>query len=75
MGGLETLVQEPLALSGAPNAEVSCIRNTFKIVGENPNQNGPLRYGDKFAMQSLLGQGEITKRMQKLSKKLKSPQK
>jgi len=63
VGGLETLVQEPLALSGAPNAEVSCIRNTFKIVGENPNQNGPLRYGDKFAMQSLLGQGEITKRM------------
>jgi len=63
VGGLETLVQEPLALSGAPDAEVSCIRNTFKIVAPGRSENEPLRYGDKFAMQSLLGQGEISKGM------------
>ena len=63
VGGLETLVQEPLALSGAVDAEVSCIRNTFKIVAPGRTANEPLRYGDKFAMQSLLGQGEISKGM------------
>lgn len=63
VGGLETLVQEPLALSGAADTEVSCIRNTFKIVSVDRKENEPLRYGDKFVMQSLLGHGEISKAM------------
>ena len=50
-------------MSGAPDAEVSCIRNTFKIVAPGRNENEPLKYGEKFAMQSLLGQGEISKKM------------
>lgn len=64
IGGLETLVKEPMALSGAVSSEeVGCIRNTFKIVAPGHKDGEPLRYGEKFAMQSLLGAGEISKKM------------
>jgi len=63
VGGLQTLAQEPLALSGAPNSETACVRNTFKIIGKDLADGEPLHYGDKFALQSVLGQGEISKNL------------
>jgi len=61
VGGLETLVSSPLALSAASQSDVPCVRNTFKIVAEARSTGENLHYGDKFALQSVLGQGDINK--------------
>jgi len=63
VGGLQTLVQQPMALSGAANADTPCVRNTFKIISKNRADGEPLHYGDKFVLQSVLGQGEISKNL------------
>lgn len=63
VGGLQTLAEEPMALSGAPNSETACVRNTFKIIGKDRKEGEPLHYGDKFCMQSVLGKDEISKNL------------
>lgn len=63
VGGLQTLVNSPLALSAAPNSDVPCVRNTFKIVAADRAEGECLHYGDKFALQSLLGAGTVEKNL------------
>jgi len=63
VGGLQTLVQQPMALAGASNTESPCVRNTFKIVSTSKNAGEALTYGDKFVLQSVLGEGEINENL------------
>lgn len=55
-GGLENLVQQNIKLSGGKNTDVSCIRNSFELVKLDQNTDNILRYGDKFALKSVLNE-------------------
>lgn len=63
VGGLQTLVQQPLALAGASNTDTPCVRNTFKLVSMSKPAGEELNYGDKFVLQSVLGEGELNKNL------------
>merc|ERR1712071_97374 len=63
VGGLQTLVQQPMALAGASNTDHPCVRNTFKIISKSKAAGQSLTYGDKFVLQSVLGEGEINKNL------------
>lgn len=64
-GGLETLKNSNMTLTGAKNTNSACVRNTFKVVksvnhnSENFQKDDPncLVYGEKFALKSTFGDG------------------